>query len=62
MQAEEKRALAASRIDAASAQTYKADIQARNAKWLAERSAAITETVRDFDRHDYSMEDVVLRH
>jgi outer membrane protein OmpA-like peptidoglycan-associated protein len=32
------------------------------AKFLAEQSASITETVKDFDRRDYNMEDVVLWH
>lgn len=61
-QAEEKLALAVSILDADRTQTDKADLQARNAKWLAERSAAITETIRDFDRRDYTMEDIVLWH
>jgi outer membrane protein OmpA-like peptidoglycan-associated protein len=61
-QAEEKMALAVSILDADRTQTDKAEVQAKNARWLAERSAAITETVKDFDRRDYTMEDVVLWH
>ncbi len=60
--AEEEMALAASILDADRSQTDKADAQANKAKWLAEQSAAITETVKDFDRRDYTMEDVVLWH
>jgi len=61
-QAEEAMALAVSILDADRTQTDKADVQATKAKWLAEQSASITETVRDFDRRDYTMEDVVLWH
>jgi OOP family OmpA-OmpF porin len=61
-QAEDKMALAVSILDADRTQTDKAEVQAKNARWLAERSAAITETVKDFDRRDYTMEDVVLWH
>ena len=60
--AEEEMALAVSILDADRSQTEKADAQANKAKWLAEQSAAITETVKDFDRRDYTMEDVVLWH
>ncbi len=60
--AEEEMALAVSILDADRTQTEKADVQANKAKWLAEQSAAITETVKDFDRRDYTMEDVVLWH
>jgi OmpA-OmpF porin, OOP family len=59
-QAEEKMALAVSILDADRTQTEKAEAQAKYAKWLAERSASITETIKDFDRRDYTMEDVVL--
>jgi len=61
-QAEEKMALAVSILDADRTQTDKAEAQAKDARWLAERSAAITETVKDFDRRGYTMEDVVLWH
>lgn len=61
-QAEEEMALAVSILDADRTQTDKADVQAKKARWLAEQSAAITETVKDFDRRDYTMEDVVLWH
>lgn len=60
--AEEEMALAVTILDADRTQTDKADAQANKAKWLAEQSAAITETVKDFDRRDYTMEDVVLWH
>ena len=61
-QAEEKMALAVTILDADRTQTDKAEVQSKNAKWLAEQSAAISETVKDFDRRDYTMEDVVLWH
>jgi len=61
-QSEDKMALAVSILDADRTQTDKADVQAKNARWLAERSAAITETVKDFDRRDYTKEDIVLWH
>jgi outer membrane protein OmpA-like peptidoglycan-associated protein len=61
-QAEEEMALAVTILDADRTQTAKADAQANKAKWLAEKSASITETVKDFDRRDYTMEDVVLWH
>lgn len=60
--AEEEMALAVSILDADRTKTDEADAQARKAKFLAEQSAAITETVKDFDRRDYTMEDVVLWH
>lgn len=62
VQAEEEMALAVSILDADRTQIDKANLHAKKAKWLAEQSAAITETVKDFDRRDYSMEDVVLWH
>ncbi|MGB5457323.1 MAG: OmpA family protein [Gammaproteobacteria bacterium] len=61
-QAEDEMALAVTILDADRTQTEKADVHAKRARWLAEKSAAITETVKDFDRRDYSMEDVVLWH
>ncbi len=61
-QAEEEMALAKSILDADRTQTEKADIQAKKAKWLAERSAAITETVKESERRDYTREDMVLWH
>ena len=61
-QAEEEMALAVSILDADRTQTEKADLHAKKAKWLAEKSAAISETVKDFDRRDYTQEDVVLWH
>lgn len=59
-QAEEEIALTVSILDADRTQTEKADLHAKKAKWLAEKSAAISETVKDFERRDYTMEDVVL--
>lgn len=61
-QSEEKMALAASILDADRTQTSKAEVQAKNARWLAEKSAVITETVKDFDRRDYTKEDIILWH
>ena len=37
-------------------------MHATNARWQAQQSAAITETIKDFNRRDYSLEDVVLWH
>ncbi|MCK4675572.1 MAG: OmpA family protein [Gammaproteobacteria bacterium] len=59
-QAEEKLALAITILESDRTQTEKANTQAKNAKWLAEKSSSISETVKDFERRDYSMEDVVL--
>ncbi len=59
-EAEETLALAVSILEADRTQTDMADIEANNAKWLAEKSSSITETVKDFERHDYSTEDIVL--
>jgi uncharacterized protein YycO len=59
-EAEETLALAVSILEADRTQTDKADAEAMNAKWLAEKSSSITETVKDFDRRDYSTEDIVL--
>ena len=60
--AEEEMILAVTILDADRTKTEEADAQANKAKWLAERSAAITETVKDFDRRDYTKEDIVLWH
>lgn len=60
--AEEEMTLAVTILDADRTKTEEADVQANKAKWLAERSAAITETVKDFDRRDYTKEDIVLWH
>jgi len=60
--AEEEMALAMTILDADRSQTAKADVHAKNAKWLAEQSSEISETIKDFDRRDYSMEDIVLWH
>jgi OOP family OmpA-OmpF porin len=59
-EAEETLALAVSILEADRTQTDMADAEAMNAKWLAEKSSSITETVKDFERHDYSTEDIVL--
>ena len=59
-QAEEELALALSVLDADRTKTDKANVHASRAKWLAERSMSITELIRDFDRRDYTREDVVL--
>ena len=58
--AEEELALALSVLDADRTKTDKANVHATRAKWLAERSMSITELIRDFDRRDYTQEDVVL--
>jgi len=58
--AEEELALALSVLDADRTMTEKANTHAMRAKWLAERSMGITELIKDFDRRDYSREDVVL--
>jgi len=60
--AEEEMTLAVTILDADRTKIDEADAQANKAKWLAERSAAITETVKDFDRRDYTKEDIVLWH
>jgi OOP family OmpA-OmpF porin len=60
--AEEQMGLAMTVLDADRSQTDKAEVYAKRAKWYAEQSASITETVKDFERRDYSMEDVVLWH
>ena len=59
-QAEEELALAVSILEADRTQTDKANAQADNAKWMADKSSSISETVKDFDRRDYSTEDIVL--
>ena len=58
--AEEELALALSVLDADRTRTDKANSHASRAKWLAGRSIGIAELVRDFDRRDYTEEDVVL--
>jgi outer membrane protein OmpA-like peptidoglycan-associated protein len=60
--AEEQMRLAMNVLDADRSQTDKAEVYAKRAKWYAEQSASISESVKDFDRRDYSMEDVVLWH
>lgn len=58
--AEEEMKLARSVLEADRSRTDKADAHAIRAKWLAERSIAIRELVKDFERRDYSREDLVL--
>ena len=60
--AEEQMKLATTILDADRSQTEKAEIHAKKAKWYAEQSAGIAESVKDFDRRDYTMEDIVLWH
>lgn len=61
-QAEDELALAVSVLDADRTQTEKAEVHASNAKWMAERSDSISEIIKDFERRDYTMEDIVLWH
>ncbi len=61
-QAEDEMALATSVLDADRTQTEKANVHAKNTKYLAEKSASITETIKDFERRDYTNEDIVLWH
>jgi outer membrane protein OmpA-like peptidoglycan-associated protein len=58
--AREEMDLALSILDADRTDTEKANVHARRAKWVAEQSSAITELIKDFDRRDYTREDVVL--
>lgn len=58
--AEEQMALAVTILDADRSQTDKAEVSAKKAKWYAEQAASISETVKDFDRRNYTMEDIVL--
>jgi len=58
--AEEEMALALSVLDADRTRTDKANAHAARAKWLAERSIGIAELIKDFDRRDYTGEDMVL--
>jgi len=58
--AEEEMQLARSVLEADRSRTDKANAHAIRAKWLAERSIAIRELVKDFERRDYSREDLVL--
>ncbi|WP_455219462.1 hypothetical protein, partial [Kaarinaea lacus] len=58
--AQEEIDLALSILDADRTQTQKANEHARRAKWLAERGEVITETIKEFERSDYTQEDVML--
>ncbi len=60
--AEEQMGLAMTVLDADRSQTEKAEVYAKQARWYAEKSASISESVKDFERRDYTMEDVVLWH
>ena len=60
--AEEQMLLATNLLDSDRSQTVEAEAYAKEAKWLAEKSASIAETVTDFDRRDYSTEDIILWH
>ena len=59
-QAEKEIGLAQSVLAADRTQTDKANAHAKRAKWLAERSAAITELIKDFERRDFTPEDIAL--
>ena len=59
-QAQEELALAVSILDSDRTQTERANVHAKRAKWLAERSSVVTEMIKEFDRRDYTLEDVVL--
>jgi OOP family OmpA-OmpF porin len=58
--AEDELAVARSVLEADREDRERADAHARRAIALAERATQITEVVKDFDRLDYSPEDVVL--
>jgi outer membrane protein OmpA-like peptidoglycan-associated protein len=58
--AEEEMQLAQSVLEADRTKTEKANAHAKRAKWLAERSAAVTELIKEFDRREFSREDAVL--
>jgi len=57
---EEELALAQEVLNTDRSQREKAAHHAERAQWLAEKAAAIAELAKDFDRRDYSMEDIVL--
>jgi OOP family OmpA-OmpF porin len=59
-EAERSLDLAATILESDRTQIEKANVQASKAKLLADKSASITETIKDFDRRDYSKEDEVL--
>lgn len=61
-QSAEELALSLSMLDADRTKTEAAENHAVRAKWLAERSIAIAELIKDFDRRDYTREDIVLWH
>ncbi|MGD2074337.1 MAG: OmpA family protein [Gammaproteobacteria bacterium] len=58
--AEEEMGLALSVLEADRTRTEKANAHAKRAKWLAEKSASVTELIKDFDRRDFTREDAVL--
>lgn len=59
-QAEKEMKLAMEILDADRRDTERADRHAKNARWLAEKASAITEIIKDFERRDYSDEEIVL--
>ena len=58
--AEEKMALSVNILQSDRTQTEKANTQAKEAIWLADKSSSIAETVKDYDRRDFTKEDIVL--
>jgi outer membrane protein OmpA-like peptidoglycan-associated protein len=60
--AREELEVARSVLEADRQETERADQHARRAIWLAARATRIAEQVKDFDRLDYSGEDLVLWH
>ncbi len=58
--ATEEMRLAESVLEADRTHTAKADAHARRARFLAQKSAAITELIKDFERRGYSREDTLL--
>lgn len=60
--AEEELILALSILEADRTQTDKANRHAKKSQWHAERSRSLTEIAKDFDRRDYSSEDILLWH
>jgi OOP family OmpA-OmpF porin len=58
--AKEEMDLVTSILDANREDTERANLHAKRARDLAERSVAVAEIIRDFDRRDFSREDAVL--
>lgn len=59
-QAREEVKLALSILDSDRTQTEKADAHSQKAKWLAERSTAITQMIKEYEERDFTKEDAVL--